>query len=1624
MSSSYSLLVQTVDGVLWKPNRLLGKTPNLYVVICRDGVEIQRTRTIKGELAPKWNHLSKMLSDSPSSTISLRLFHKSRMGQDKCLGIADTDITQLLQLDGTDGNIKAVKLELTGGPSKEIPAGTLSVCLMRDDEAAAVALVKTGIISQSVSKVEQLQSALSLVTSRLQSIVRIGDQVATIHPYANIAWRVLTSVYQAIKTQQETDDKLIKLVQTIGEVYSFVEDTNLLPQKLRSLENQASAIVKQTVECALFIQEYSANGFCARTAQNAWVGADQKIDDLSAKLRDLRDSFDRRLTIQGLFLSTKILEKLDGLEQSDILRKLNPVDMNATSRPLCLSGTRREILDDITEWVAVPSDSGNILWLSGVAGSGKSTISTTVSESFRALDRLGAFLFFDRNDRSRSHPDAVIRTIAYSLALSNPPIRVAIAAAIQRDPGVVNAPIWTQFNALLLDPLRLAEHHIHGPILIVLDALDECGDRHSRAALLSVLSEGFPKLPHLFRVLITSRREMDIADQFKSLAGWKNLDCMLTSTQDVELFIRHETAYIRELRSLDLTWPGEENIQALTNLSGGLFIWASTAIRFIDDYRPDRQLEILVTQNPSHQGFNLDGLYAMALRNSGPWDTNKQFTEDARAVLACVVLGRVPMTNRTIDRLLYSGKTHSGGVLKYLGCVVQWTPGSEARILHASFADYLTDPNRSGGEPWSLDPKVEHRSISLGCLRILNTELQFNICDLEDSHSLNVDVPDMVARVTEMVSPQLMYSSCFWFHHIQDTPFDKIILEAVKTLMQHKLLFWLEVLSLLRRIPSTTTALRVAVDFVKGHDKDLEDLIVDIIKFVDTFSPMFAQSVPHIYLSALPFAPRGSRVAKQFTASFPHILQVQGPLEHHWPRMQKVLRGHTKQVNSVSFSPRGTCLASGSDDRTVCIWDAQTGALIAGPLKGHTDQVNSVSFSPDGMRIASGSNDHTVRVWDARTGVPLLVSVQGGTTNWITCVDFSPDGRHIAAGGTDNTVRVLDAKTGAHVTGLFEHHIRWVSSISFSPDSTQIASGSWDNILYIWDVQTCALVAKPCKGHTDLVKSVSFSPDATRIASGSNDHTVRVWDTRTGLLVSGPLEGHCGFVTSVHFSPDNIRIVSGSYDKTVCIWDSCTGVLVAGPLEGHTRPVTSVKFSPEGGQVISGSYDKTVRIWDTQTGAAVHVIGQLDGHTHRVSSISFSPDSKQIASGSSDNGVRIWDAQTGALVAGPFDGHTERVRSVHFSPDGLHIASGAYDKTVCVWDAQTGALVTGPIAGHTRSVTSVHFAPDGLRIASGSYDHTVRVWDAHTGSLVAGPFQGHTRLVTTVHFSPDGKQIISGSYDKTVRIWNAQTGALLGVPLQGHTDWVSSVCFSPDGTRIASGSYDKTVRIWDSHTGAPVTGPLEGHTRPVTSLNFSPGGARIVSGAYDMTVCVWDAQTGSLVVGPLYGHTDRITSIDFSPDGTQFASGSGDYTVRLWDAEPGIIARSLEGKTNSLPVAPLKLQADISTDSMVRVLQVRRGRTLQTQNLMTMFLNQGSKNPLGAQPRLSDGWVLNSAGEFMFWVPPWCRDGLYLPQNRLVICRTGTTKLDLTQFVHGTEWQKCIDRRFRVTKRILGSAQI
>jgi WD40 repeat protein/serine/threonine protein kinase len=535
----------------------------------------------------------------------------------------------------------------------------------------------------------------------------------------------------------------------------------------------------------------------------------------------------------------------------------------------------------------------------------------------------------------------------------------------------------------------------------------------------------------------------------------------------------------------------------------------------------------------------------------------------------------------------------------------------------------------------------------------------------------------------------------------------------------------------------------------------------------------------------------------------------------------------------------------------------------------HKGFVRSVSFSPDGSRVVTGSGDKTAKVWDAKTGADL--HTLRGHLLGIQSVSFSPDGSRVVTGSWDKTAKLWDAKTGAELRTLLGHSA--VYSVSFSPEGSRVLTGSGDKTAKVWDANSGAELLT-LQGHSHMVQTASFSPDGSRVVTGSVDRTAKVWSAATGAELL-TLTGHTDNVLSASFSPDGSRVLTGSVDRTAKVWDAKTGSMLLA-LRGHTNIVESASFNPDGSRVVTASWDMTAKVWDALAGAEVRV---LQGHSSAVESVAFSPDSSRVVTGSLDRLAKVWDARTGAEIL-VLRGHLSGIETASFSPDSTRVVTGGQDRTAKVWNATTGAeLLT--LKGHTDSVTSASFSPDSTRVVTGSMDRTAKIWDAKSGAL-QHTLMGHTGPVMSASFSTDGSRVVTGSDDQTAKVWDAESGAEL-LTLK-HTSRISSASFNKDRTRVVTGCVDGTAKVWDAKTGVELL-TLKGHTGSIRSASYSKDGTRVVTASSDQTAKVWDAESGAEVL-TLKGHTADVTSASFSPDGTRVVTGGWDLSARVWDARP------------------------------------------------------------------------------------------------------------------------------------------
>ncbi|MBN3910666.1 MAG: AAA-like domain-containing protein [Nostoc sp. NMS1] len=593
------------------------------------------------------------------------------------------------------------------------------------------------------------------------------------------------------------------------------------------------------------------------------------------------------------------------------------------------------------------------------------------------------------------------------------------------------------------------------------------------------------------------------------------------------------------------------------------------------------------------------------------------------------------------------------------------------------------------------------------------------------------------------------------------------------------------------------------------------------------------------------------------------------------------LEGHKKPVRTVSFSPDGRLIASGSYDKTIKIWK-RDGTLIKTINNGSS--VNTITFSPDGKIIASGDESGNIKLWRLNsTFIKIIKHTNNGS---VSSISFSPNGKIIAFGSNDNTIKLWNIN-GTLIKTLIGHKAS-VRAVNFSPDGKIIASGSDDTTIKLWNLD--GTLIKTINGDKSRVYAVSFSPNGNYIASGSGNN-VKLWNLNGTLIQT--MTGHSETVNSVAFSPDDKIIASGSSDKTIKLW-KLNGNLIT-TFNGHTNSILSLSFSRDGKAIVSGSLDKTIKLWQLEPKPII----QLNGHDSWINSVSFSPDGKIIASGSSDKTIKLW--QPNGTPIKLINNGDNFVTNVSFSPDGKILAFIDSSGTVKLW--QDGKIIK-TITDPKSEINSISFSPDNKTLISGSSDYTVKLWK--TDGTLLKTLARHNSEITSVNFSPDGTNFASGSQNGTIKLW--KTDGTLVKTLTEHTGIINRISYSPDGKIFASSSDDGTVKLWKND--GTLIKSLSEHNSDVTNVIFSLDGKTLASSSRNGTVNLWK-NDGTLMFTLNAG--DEVTSISFSPDGQTLVAATSKGSLILWSLNlDDLLAKSCTWLKDYLALTRSKVRANAS----------------------------------------------------------------------------------------------------------------
>lgn len=319
----------------------------------------------------------------------------------------------------------------------------------------------------------------------------------------------------------------------------------------------------------------------------------------------------------------------------------------------CLICTRVEIIRQVTEWARSP-EGKCIFWLNGMAGTGKSTIARTIAKFLKEAELLGASFFFKRGEADRGNAMKTLSTIIQQLLVRMPQLAPGIQKTLQEEPEIASKSLKEQFDKLILRPIKTADDFQslssnllrNSPIIIVIDALDECTRDEDIRAILRLLPTLQESTTIRLRVLLTSRPELPIRLGFRQMPDSDYQSVVLDQVpepviqHDIFLFLEHRLSRIRKDRDLSGDWPGDIAIESLVNMSTPLFIFAATACRILEDHQwdPDESLAKLL----AYQNYNSE------VDPSSRFDDMSQFDKTYLPVLNRLLEGQSKKQQRQL----------------------------------------------------------------------------------------------------------------------------------------------------------------------------------------------------------------------------------------------------------------------------------------------------------------------------------------------------------------------------------------------------------------------------------------------------------------------------------------------------------------------------------------------------------------------------------------------------------------------------------------------------------------------------------------------------------------------------------------------------------------------------------------------------------------------------------------------------------------------------------------------------------------------------------------------------------------------------------------------------------------
>ncbi|KAL9633166.1 MAG: hypothetical protein Q9204_003506 [Flavoplaca sp. TL-2023a] len=1141
---------------------------------------------------------------------------------------------------------------------------------------------------------------------------------------------------------------------------------------------------------------------------------------------------------------------------------------------LCMENTRVELLQQYRDWGATHPKP--LYWLSGMAGTGKSTIARTLAHHFHSIGTLGGSFFFSRSSGEANNAAQFVGTLARHLANVSPQLKRLISEAIASHEDVIRQGLPNQWKELILTPLSNYQSTGRTVLNFVIDALDECGSDDDIKFILQLCVQVKTVKEVDLGVFVTSRPEIAIRLHFDAIPDIIHQKLDLRDVprhvveQDLAVFVERELDRVSQEQRI-FGWPNDEDIHSLVRLSDCLFIFAATACRFIttSDWDPKERLsEVLIAGSAT--GVNAAGLDSMYLQvlHSSLKDCESdtvivKFCDRFRQVVGTIVVLFDELSASELAGLLGVSTKDIGRSLIRLHSVLNIPQdlGSSIRLLHPSFRDFLLNETRCTDRRFCVNGSLKHEELAKHCLKIMSDGLKRNMGHLTTPGSTPEDVDRQILR--DQLPKHLQYACQYWVDHLADisntSEYKRALScgENVLAFFQKDFLHWLEAMSLMAKMSQAVILITRLGDLLDSASDDttLQSIVEDARRFILHNRGIIEKAPLQTYTSALVFSPSKSFVRQPYVDQLPSWLVRSPTVEDRWGNGVQILEENDLDFRKpmITFSTDGNYIASTLSNGEIVLWEAATGAVHS-TLNPYLPMTVAVKFLQNGI-LASMYADGTVRLFDQVTGV-LFRTLKAPVEDCQLASDVPPSMNHIPS---------LWILPGGDLLVLLHNGQVWFWDWESNSWCERDIGGAAISRLY------------GCLSNETLVVQVR-SVDASHWA-----WDLCLIDTCTSQIQI--MQADIGSGMPVAISSQDI-IAWQAKDWTIELVD--TKDMSRTKLKWHSEwSILALKFSPDGGMLTSSHYDGALLLWDLSTQSKCMV----DPTASKIRSIAFSPDSKQMAT-RMRRSVKLYRFPVKDMSSLQDDQSGESPE-ISMSPNGQQVAAPMRGSKVQIYDTQNGELIL--ILPHRlEPVFLLAFSPDNKQLASVSDDNDIHVWDLRTGALDY-TVSDAPKLENLV-FSPDGSYLVSGNDQGKILVLDAESGNVIHVFEIAAGVW--KVNFFSNGGRIACASItawvrdDASVRIlgvWDTVTGellheigsSAING---GPDLILVQATFSADGRYSAYSLGDGSVIIYDLESRQLRDFSI-AVDQTLTSLAFSRDSKYFAGRTRDGEIKQWDFE-------------------------------------------------------------------------------------------------------------------------------------------